>query len=315
MTSTPMTLEDALRLSGYTIDAYESAGTTITTPAGPIVVPPMILSKLTWHHDETPTLGAAFYIDKLPPFDPAYAPVQLSMILDRFRSRRLGYETPDEFGLAVRRWGALHLGAMSTLRRRYLSTAIDLPLDTVNLIIHGESAGSTTDDGTSEASTTGNGVDSSTSTATGADNVTSTDTTNTTSKGRDAQSEFPQGTLAGNTDYASGAVDRVGTGNVAGSGTTEAEREQTETATTEREQTGSESREDHRSTTAASEDTRTEQGRTGRSVMELLEEQRATFVNVDEEFLNAFESLFLGVFDRSTADDPIPSPYGFGWGW
>lgn len=290
-----MTLEDALRFSGYTIDAYEYAGETITTPNGPIVVPPMILSKLTWRQDESPTLGSAFYIDKLPPFDPKYAPVQLSLILDRFRSRRLGYETPDEFGLAVRRWGALHLGAMSTITRRYLSTAVDLPLDTVNLTIHSESSGATTDDGNSESTSTGTGTDS----------VTSTDTTDTTAKSRDAQSEFPQGTLAGNTDYASGAVDSVGTGNVAGSGTTEAEREQTGSATSE----------DHRNTTSTNEETRTEQGRSGRTVMELLDEQRRMFLNVDEELLTGLESLFLGVFDRSTADDPTPYPYAYGWGW
>lgn len=286
MTSTPMTLEDALRLSGYTIDAYEATASTITTPNGVISIPAQILSKLTWHHDEPASLGSAFYLDKLPPFNAAYAPVQLSLILDRFRSRRLGYETPDEFGLAVRRWGALHLGAMSTISRLYLSTATDLPLDTVNLTTQTAATGATTADGT----TTGNGTDS----------VTSTDTTATTSKGRDAQSEFPQGTLAGNTDYASGAVDRVGTGNVAGTGTTSAEREQ--------------AAEEHRSTTEERDETRTEQGRSGRSVMELLSEQRSMFLNVDEVLLNGMESLFLGVFDRSTADDPALPPYGSrGW--
>jgi len=287
MTSTPMTLEDALRLSGYTIEAYEAEEVTINTPTGDIVVPPLILSKLTWGREEPPTLGAAFYLDKLPPFDPAYAPVQLSLILDRFRARRLAYETPDEFALAVRRWGALHLGAMSTLTRRYLSTATDLPLDTVNTTTHTTATGATTADGTA--------------TGAGSDSVTSTDTTNTTSKGRDAQSEFPQGTLAGNTDYASGAVDRVGTGNVAGSGTTAAEREQTT--------------EDHRDTTEERDETRTEQGRSGRTVMELLEEQRSMFLNVDEELLNAMESLFLGVFDRSTADNTTPRSHAYGWGW
>lgn len=262
-----MMLEDALRFSGYTIDAYEYEGDTITTPDGAITIPPMILSKLTWARDETPTLGAAFYLDKLPPFDAKYAPVQLSMILDRYRSRRLAYETPDEFALAVRRWGTVHLGAMSTLSRRYLSTAVKLPLDTVDMTYHSESAESATD------------------------NVDSSDTTTSNSKARDAQSDFPQGTLAGNTDYASGAVDRSGTGTVSGTGKTEAERERT------------------------GEETRTERGRSGRTAMELLSEQRSSFLNVDAELLDRMEPLFLGVFDRSTADNPTPHPYRYGRWW
>ena len=275
MTSTPMTLEDALRLSGYTIDAYEAPAKTITTENGPIHVPALILSKLTWHLEGEPSLGSAFYLDKLPPFHDDYAPVQLSHILDRFRARRLAYETPDEFAVAVRRWGALNLGPMSTLARRYLSTAVALPLDTVDLTTHTKGDGQTT--------------------GAGSDHVTSTDTTSTASKGRDAQSEFPQGALAGSTDYASGAVDRVDSGNVTGTGSTTAERTLTGTESTE--------------------ETRTERGRSGRTVAELLAEQRATYLNVDEELLASMEPLFLGVFDRSTADGPTHNPYGATWWW
>lgn len=287
MTSVPMTLEDALRLSGYTIDVYEAPKRTIDTAVGAIAVPALILSRLTWHGDTPPTLGAAFYLDKLPPFHPDYAPVQLSLILDRFRSRRLAYETADEFALAVRRWGALHLGPMSTLTRRYLSTAVPLPLDTVDMTSQTETTGTTA----AETTTSGSGTDS----------VTSSDTSNTTSKGRDAQSEFPQGTLAGNGDYASGAVDHSGVGSVTGTGTTTAERELT----------GSESRTGSESGQGSS----TERGRSGRSVMELLAEQRAAYLNVDSELLDAMESLFLGVFDRSTADATHQDHYGSGWWW
>jgi len=282
-----MTLEDALRLSGYTIDAYEAPAKTITTDNGPIHVPALILSKLTWRLEGEPSLGSAFYLDKLPPFHADYAPVQLSHILDRFRARRLAYETPDEFAVAVRRWGALNLGPMSTLARRYLSTAVALPLDTVDLTTHTKGDGQTTGDVTSSGS--------------GSDSVTSTDTTNTASKGRDAQSEFPQGALAGNTDYASGAVDRVDSGNVTGSGSTTAERTLNGT--------------EKRDTTETTEETRTERGRSGRSVAELLAEQRSTYLNVDEELLAGMESLFLGVFDRATSDDPTPNRYGSAWWW
>ena len=294
MTSTPMILEDALRFSGYTIDAYEAPGRTINTVNGPIVIPTMILSRLVWQRENAPELGAAFYLDKLPPFHPDYAPVQLSLILDRFRSRRLAYETVDEFSLAVRRWGALNLGAMSTLTRRYLSTATPLPLDTVDLLTRTDSAGSGVDTGSTTANTTGTGTDS----------VRSTDNTNTTTKARDAQSEFPQGALAGSGDYASGATDSAGTGTVVGTGTTTAEREQTGTSTSS----------DNRTTSDTREETRAETGRS-QTIMALLAEQRATFLNVDAELLGAMESLFLGVFDRSTADDPMPRPYGRGWGW
>jgi hypothetical protein len=289
-----MTLEDSLRFSGYTIDAYEFPGAAVAVGAGSIAIPPMILSKLTWHRDYTPPLDSAFYLDKLPPFHPAYAPVQLSLILDRFRSRRLGYATPDEFGVAVRRWGALHMGATSTLARLYRSVAVDLPLDTVNLVVSDTTIGEAST--TEKADTTGGSTGE----------VKSNDTTETNAKGRDARSDFPQGQISGNLDYASGALDSLSNGKVTGDGTTNTE------GASEEHKTGSTTANDERTSE------RTEKGRSGRSAMELLREQRDSFENYDEQFLSSFESLFLGVFDRSENERDYPRfgyGMGFGYGW
>jgi flagellar hook-associated protein FlgK len=220
MTAIPPRLEDALRFNGFTIEQADVAEVTISTVNGPIVVPAMRQSKLMWQRGTTPaeTPADSFYLQAIPVFDTAYRPSLLSQILDRFSTRRIGYDTPDQFGLAVRRWCNLELGPQSVLTRRYLSTAVALPL--------------TTQDAT------------------------------TTEKARDASSDFPQGQLAGDLDYASGATDRAGTTQYT--------------------------------------------GRLATSVMTLLQEQRAAFLNVDAELLDAFESLFLGVFDRDEYDGNAP---------
>jgi hypothetical protein len=308
MSTTPMTLEAALGFSGYTIDAFEYGGTTLTLPEGSIVVPPMILSKLTWQRgEEAPPLNSAFYLDRITPFHEEYAPVQLSMILDRFRARRIAYDTVDEFAVAVRRWNTLHMGAMSTLARRWRSAATVLPLDTVDLIIAGTEIAEASTTETADTSA------SSESTGSGTDEVESTDASESTanSKGRDAQSNFPDGQLSGNRNYASGATDRIVNegGTAEGSGTTSAERS-SESAS---------SSEDHREAATTADESRTsertERGRAGRSIMELLAEQRNAFVNVDAEFLEQMESLFLGVFDRSENHRNTPGtfPRPFGW--
>lgn len=167
MVAIPMRLEDALRFNGYTIDQQNAGAHDITTGGGVIHVPAMRLSGLTWRRTGAVEPSAAFYLDQLPVFDAAYAPVILSHILDRYSTRRIGYNTPDQFGLAVRRWGNLQLGPQSVINRRYISTAVALPLDTQNAA------------------------------------------TDSTAKTRAAESDFPQGQLAGDTDYASSATDRI----------------------------------------------------------------------------------------------------------
>jgi hypothetical protein len=135
-----MTLEDALRLQGFTIDVEEAAEFTITITEGVIVVPAMVRSVLTWAREEpvTPPLGTDLYLSNLPIFDDAYRPVILSHILDRYRTRRLGYNTPGEWMLAFRRWGNLH---MTVPNRRYRSTAVVLPLDSRDLTSEATSHG------------------------------------------------------------------------------------------------------------------------------------------------------------------------------
>lgn len=128
MTALPITLEDALRDQGFTIDVAEVDAFDITIDEGVIHVPAMARAGLTWRRTEPPTpeLGADFYLSNLPIFDAAYLPVILSSILDRYRTRRLGYNTPGEWMLAFRRWGNLN---MTIPNQRYRSSAVVLPLD------------------------------------------------------------------------------------------------------------------------------------------------------------------------------------------
>lgn len=235
MTALSMTLETALRHQGYTIDAAEVAEFTIPVGDGQIVVPAMVTSVLTWQREEDPVLGDDLYLSTLPMFSKDYRPVLLSSILDRYRTRRLGYNTPGQWRLAFRRWGNLN---MTPLNLRYASTAVALPLDDISI----------------EA----------------------------TEHALDVNSEFPQSIISGGTDYASSATDRRAADNRNGRST---------------------------------------------SIMELLMQQRATYLNVDSEVIAGLESLFLGAFDQSESDSqnmyaPPQGSYPYGhyngiapWGW
>lgn len=223
MTALPMTLEDALHDQGYTIDAAEVAAFDITLDTGVLHIPAMVTSVLTWQRgpDVQPELGDDLYLSSLPMFSEEYRPVLLSSILDRYRTRRLGYNTPGEWRLAFRRWGNLNMGPFNL---RYASTAVALPLDDLSI----------------EA----------------------------TQHALDVQSDFPQSLIAGDTDYATEAADR-----------------------------------------------RVADNRTGRStsIMALLEQQRATYLNVDAEVIDGLDSLFLGAFDQTESGSQnmyAPPPYG-----
>lgn len=230
MTALPMILEEALRYQGFTIDAVPMPELVIEIDEGTIVVPAMVRSQLTWRREEpeTPELGADMYLSQLPIFDEQYRPVILSHILDRYRTRRLGYNTPGEWMLAFRRWGNLN---MTVPNLRYRSTAVALPLD----------------------------------------NRDETDATEATRHSLDIGSDFPQSIIGGDTDYASAATD---------------------------------------TRTADNATTR----RTGRSssVMELIEAQRRSFVNVDEEVLAGLDSLFLGLLDHGEGMRPSDQ-YAYPW--
>lgn len=222
MTALPITLETALRDQGFTIDVVARPAFSIALTEGTIRVPAMARSELTWRRTEPPTpeFGADLYLSTLPIFNEAYRPVILSHILDRYRTRRLGYNTPGEWMLAFRRWGNLN---MTIPNRRYASTAVALPLDDRD----------------------------------------ETEATEATSHGLDIGSDFPQSIIGGDTDYASAATDRRTADN----------------ATTHR---------------------------TGRmtSVMDLIEQQRAAYLNVDEEVLAGLDTLFLGMFDQGEGERP-----------
>lgn len=174
MTALPMTLEDALRHQGYTIDVVEAPPLSITVGGGTIEVPAMARSVLTWRREMSAELGDDLYLSLLPMFDDAYRPVLLSHILDHYRTRRLAYNTPGEWRLAFRRWGNLN---MTIPNQRYASTAVALPLD---------------DRDETDATTT---------------------LAEATSHGLDVASDFPQDLIAANYDYATSANDRRGADN------------------------------------------------------------------------------------------------------
>lgn len=133
MTALSMTLEDTLRREGYTIDTEVTTELTIELPTGVLTFPPADISVLTWARTEPPSRGDALYLDALPLFSEDYRPILLSQILDRFRTRRLGYNTPGQFRLAVRRWGNLN---MTLFNQRYLSMAVAMPLDELAVTDH-----------------------------------------------------------------------------------------------------------------------------------------------------------------------------------
>lgn len=306
MVATPMRLEDALRFNGYTIDRLEIAAFDVTLDTGVLHIPAMLGSTLTWRRDgETPIDSDSFYLNRLPVFDESYRPVILSHILDRFSTRRLGYSMPGAFALAVRRWGNLNLGPESILNRRYTSSVVPLPLTTIDATV--DITGNETTAGTSGRDDTSTVTDSSTVN----DTSTTNDTTNTTDKGRVVGSDFPQGILSGNADYASDANDHANEidGTLTSALTAEQDRTGTTglTAASNGTTSGTKSDTEHRA----------ELGRSGASVMALLAEQRAAFINADAEFLDAFEDLFLQVWDLPESGQ-VPQSYGasgFGYGF
>ncbi len=144
MTALPETLEHALRLQGYTIAQQVVTAFEISTDLGVIAIPEMVTSKLVWGRGtapdgEDPILGDDLYLSNVPMFDVAYRPVLLSSILDRYRTRRLGYNTPGEWRLAFRRWCNLN---MPIFNQRYASTAVNMPLDDIAATNHTLDVGS-----------------------------------------------------------------------------------------------------------------------------------------------------------------------------
>lgn len=294
MVALPMRLDEALNLQGYTIDESNVLSRAIATPAGVIEVPAMTLFTLTWQRDRPAEAIDSFYLTRLPVFATEYRPYALSLLLGHYRSRRIGYNTPGEFANAVLRWSGKNLGATSVLNRRWVSTSVALPLDD-----HDELEQYTRelhDDKTRDESITTNRDVSV--------NATTGEKTEATTHRLDVGSDFPQSLISGSGSYASAASDQRQADNMTVDGTNE--------ETTADNVSTTETQADHQAVTEAA-DTR----RTGRraSIMKLLAEQRDAFVNVDAEFVDAFEPLMLGVFDRGEGEHAGPWFDHTPWGW
>lgn len=282
-----MRLEDALRFNGYTIEPLEIAASSITLSTGVLEVPAMLGSQLIWRRDGSPTPIESLYLTTLPIFAAEYQPVVLSQILDRFRTRRIGYSMLDQFALAVRRWGNLNLGPQSIINQRYLSSLVDLPLNTIDLAVDATDNTTTSDTGT--VGQTGH----------------ISDTSGTTDKGRQVGSMFPQTIVGSSVDYADDAEDHAN--QVDATGSSDSNSTQT------RNLGGTNNKTEHR----------TEVGRSGISTMQLLAEQREARINADAELLDAFEVLFLQVWDQpeiggGASGNPASSPGYYGYnatGW
>ncbi len=171
MTAVPMTLDEALNHQGYTIDEEAVESFPIVLEEGTIIVPAAVRSKLTWRRSDlgAPEPGDDLWLGSIPVFDELYRPVLLSNILDRYRTRRLAYDTPGQWRLALRRWSNL---SMTVYNLRYRSTAVALPLDDSDSLVQ--------TDRTVEA----------------------------TSHGLDVGSDFPQSLISGDESYATAATDR-----------------------------------------------------------------------------------------------------------
>lgn len=276
MTAVPMTLEDTLLFNGLRIVPAVAPAHDIVVPTGTIHVPEMVLSSLVGDGGpiDIDFLGHDLYLSHIPLFHDDYKPVVISHILDRFRKRRLAYDTPDEWMLAFRRWVNLN---MPLFNLRYLSTAVELPLDT--------QAAMTQESGSATSNESGNS----------ATDATMGSTTNQANHGRNVASDFPQSQLAGNTDYATNATDSNSTDQSITSGDNHSD-----TA-------------DSRETSSADQRQIELSGRTGRSVADLLMEQRAAYLNVDAELMEAMEDLFLQLFNQGEWDaSPHQQPH-FVW--
>lgn len=286
MTAIPMTLREALLMGGAVPEVVEGQQITIGYDKGTIVVPAMIRSALKYEpwvgypdaEPEPRPLNWAMYLDKLPLFAPGYRPVLLGHFLDRFLDRRLAYDTPDDWMIALRRWANLNLPYFN---QRYLSAGVPMPLDTVDALLQTNSTSES--NSSDEENTTGSRNESDSS------NLTQTD------RSRAVGSDFPQSMIAGSKDYATDATDSNANTTQNTGGTRESDETGNKTSSSSSDETSS--------------NTTRETGRRA-TVAALLEEQRLAFLNVDDEVMESAEVLFLGVFDK---DEIEPSDYVLNW--
>lgn len=195
--------------------------------------------------------GGKVGFEQTPIFDPAYRDILNGKIVDHYWNREIGFETIDLFQMKMRS----HLNNVMTLYNKlYLSEQIPYEaLNTINLrtVTAAENQGT-------EGS------------------VSTSDTTSTTdNNSRAVNSSTPQTMLAGNEDYASGAVDSTGKSESVGANTS----------------TG-----DSVSTANAESDSLVS-GYQG-SASDLIMRYRDSLLNIDLMVIRDIDELFMQVFDN-----------------
>lgn len=225
-----------------------------------------------------------------PLFEESYREVLNKRIVDEFFFHEIGYETPEMFIHQLNHRMRLEMPPFNLL---YESTRLEIdPLSTLRMRTVSESLRNSESSMIRNSKTEQSGESHSHSAS------------DSLSKSRGVNSQFPQDMLAGNQDYATGAVDSNSSSNVISQG------EDQSSAVTDSDMGGSDTAQDK-----GESDTLVE-GFSG-SQSELLMRYRETFINVDMMVLDSIRDLFMsivGVDDSYNNYPNMPMMLGNGMG-
>ena len=272
--------------------------------------------QLTLENGVSKITGGNIGLDHYEIYDESYRDRLNGLIIDHYFNREIGTETVDMFQLAVRR----HMNeVMPTFNELYRTKLIEFdPLSTLDIKsssqmeaerkakVNGVDSTTATSSGTNASNTDGTTNSTTTSSDTSDDNGTSDTTAQNVNSNRAISSDMPQTMLSGDEDYASGGTDVNGvltasgsaeeTKHHTGSGSSETDGTSTsattgnETAESQSDgtsQTDSEGEESGTTATAAS-------GYTGHAAV-LLQQFRASIINIDIQVIESLESCFMQV--------------------